>query len=91
MPEAMAGKGKSGNGRNATTERMVEVLERIDRGVSDLRGDLDNLRRDLTSRIDQTNARLDNLIEVSGAVYRDHEARLKKLETEVQRLVAGAD
>lgn len=51
-----------------------------------VRDEMRGMRVDLCERIDQTNARIDNLITVSGGGQRDHEARIVRLEGRVDRL-----
>jgi len=59
----VAGK-KSGNGHELATVRMVEVLERIEAGMTDLRSEMRGVRGELGA----IHGRIAHLIEVSGTV-----------------------
>jgi hypothetical protein len=51
-----------------------------------VRDEMRGMRVDLCERIDRTNQRIDNLIEVSGGGHRAHDERLARLETRVEKL-----
>jgi hypothetical protein len=50
-----------------------------------VRDEMRGMRVELCERIDKTNARIDNLIVVSGRGHRDHEERIVTLEARVGR------
>ena len=55
---------------------MRDGMHGLRDGMRGLRGDM----RDLREAVDQTNARLDNLIELAGGRWRNHEERIEGLE-----------
>jgi len=71
--------------------KMLAELQQLNAGVAGLKaelsGKIDELRGEmrggferLDKRIDQTNGRLDHLIDLTGTTYREHEQRLKAIE-----------
>jgi hypothetical protein len=63
--------------RNDLGARMATLEAETIRGFTGVRFELDLVNR----RLDQTNQRLDNLVDVTGGSHRDHEVRIKRLET----------
>lgn len=63
--------------------RLVEVQEQMLNEVRQLRADTEEGFRSVNSRLDQTNFRLDNLIQTSGGANRDLERRVDRLERTV--------
>lgn len=54
--------------------------------LTGLRDEMRGMRVELCARIDRTNARIDNFVEVTGSAHRAHGERLDQLDARVTRL-----
>ena len=65
---------------------MGDLRAELRTELTAVRDEMRGMRVDLCERIDRTNARIDNLIEVSGGGHRAHDERIAQLETRVTKL-----
>ena len=89
----MARKPPGGNGTDQMLRALLSIESRLDRGFAELRTELQGLRGEthagferLDARIDQTNERLDKVIENTGKYWRELERRVSALEDDIARM-----
>lgn len=74
----------SDNGSKPDHEGLAAAIARALKPQFDgLAGEISSLRMEMNTRLDQTNARLDQVIENTGGHYRRLEDRIARLETKV--------